>query len=127
MTNDIRFKILLVATEAVPFAKEGGVADVIGSLPGELAKLGHEVCIFMPRYGIVDPVRWGLKPTGFAGTWQGRPLSVLQTTLPDSPVVVYLLDQEEYFGRHRQIYLGLDQRDEQRRFIFFCRALLEAL
>jgi len=36
MTNDIRFKILLVATEAVPFAKEGGVADVIGSLPKEL-------------------------------------------------------------------------------------------
>src|SRR2546421_294623 len=48
MTNDIRFKILIVATEAVPLAKEGGVADVIGSLPKELAALGHEVCIFLP-------------------------------------------------------------------------------
>ena len=127
MISDTRFKILMVATEAVPFAKEGGVADVIGSLPRELAKLGHEVCIFMPRYGIVDPARWGLEPTGFVGVWQGRPVSVLQTTLPDSPVVVYLLDQEEFFGRHRRIYLGLDQRDEQRRFILFCRALLDAL
>src|SRR5437667_463342 len=33
MTNDMRFKILLVATEAVPFAKEGGMADVIEALP----------------------------------------------------------------------------------------------
>lgn len=127
MIGDARFKILMVATEAVPFAKEGGVADVIGSLPAELAKLGHEVCIFMPRYGIVDPMRWGLKPTGFVGTWQGRQASVMRTTLPGSPVVVYLLDQDEFFGRHRQIYLGLDRRDEQRRFILFCRALLDAL
>ncbi len=92
MISDTRFKILMVATEAVPFAKEGGVADVIGSLPAELAKLGHEVCIFMPRYGIVDPMRWGLKPTGFVGTWQGRTASVMRTTLPGTPVVVYLLE-----------------------------------
>src|SRR5713226_594334 len=116
MTNDMSFKILMVATEAVPFAKEGGVADVIGSLPGELATLGHEVCIFMPRYGRVDALGCVLKPTGFVRAWQGRPVSILQTTLPDSPVVVYLLDQEEFFGRYQQIYLGLDQRDEQRRF-----------
>src|ERR1700730_10987826 len=127
MIHDTGCKILMVATEAVPFAKEGGVADVIGSLPGELAKLGHEVCIFMPRYGSVDPMGRGLKPTGFVRAWQGRPVSILQTTLPDSPVVVYLLDQQEFFGQYQQIYLGLDQRDEQRRFIFFCRALLEAL
>ena len=47
MTNDMRFKILIVATEAVPLAKEGGVADVIGSLPRELAALGQEVCIYV--------------------------------------------------------------------------------
>src|SRR6266699_546528 len=68
MTNDIRYKILMVATEAVPFAKEGGVADVIGSLPKELAALGHQVCIFLPRYGTIDPARWALKPTGVVRT-----------------------------------------------------------
>src|SRR5690242_2791888 len=118
MISDTRFKLLMVATEAVPFAKEGGVADVIGSLPRELAKLGHEVRIFMPRYGSVDAARLGIEPAGFVGSWQGRPVTVLRTTLPGSPVVVYLLDQEEFFGRHQRIYLGLDQRDEQRRFIF---------
>jgi len=131
MTDAIRFKILMVATEAAPFAKEGGVADIIGSLPKELAALGHEVRIFLPRYGSIDLTRWPLQHTGvvralsMAGVDQT--ISILQTTLPDSPVIVYLLDNEEFFGRHQRLYLGLDQREEQRRFLLFCRGLLEAL
>jgi starch synthase len=131
MTNDTHFKILMVATEAVPFAKEGGVADVIGSLPRELAALGHEVCIFLPRYGIIDSVHWGLQPTGVVLTiplgGSSHSVSILQTKLPASPVTVYLLDHEGFFGRQQRLYLGLDQRDEQRRFLLFCRGLLEAL
>lgn len=131
MTDDTRFKVLMVATEVVPFAKEGGVADVIGSLPKELAALGHEVYIFLPRYGSIDPNRWNLKPTGIVQTLSmggiDRTVSILQTTLPHSPVTVYLLDHEELFGRHQQIYLGLNQHDEQRRFLLFCRGLLEVL
>jgi starch synthase len=131
MTDERRFKILMVATEAVPFAKEGGVADIIGSLPKELAALGHEVSIFLPRYGSIDPERWGLARSGvglvvpLAGTIQ--PISIWKTTLSDAPVTVYLLDHEGFFGQYQQIYLGLDQRDEQRRFLLFCRGLLEAL
>ena len=131
MTNDMRFKILMVATEAVPLAKEGGVADVMGSLPKELAALGHQVCLFLPRYGTIDPTRWGLQSTGVVRTISmaggDQTVSILQTTLPDSPVIVYLLDHERLFGRYQQLYLGLDQRDEQRRFLLFCRGLLEAL
>ncbi|GAC1342835.1 MAG: glycogen synthase GlgA [Ktedonobacteraceae bacterium] len=131
MTDDMGFKILMVATEAVPFAKEGGVADVIGSLPKELAALGHEVCIFMPRYGTIDPTYWALKPTGVVRTLPmagfGQTVSILQTTLPDSPVTVYLLDHEGFFGWHKRLYFGLDQHDEQLRFLLFCRGLLEAL
>jgi starch synthase len=125
------FKILLVATEAVPFVKEGGVGDVIGSLPKELAALGHDVRVFLPRYGSVDPTRWSLQPTGVVrmvpmGGYD-RSVTIWQTTFPDAPVTVYLLDNEEFFGRYRQLYLGLDQRDEQRRFLLFCRGLLESL
>ena len=131
MTNDMHCKILMVATEAVPFAKEGGVADVIGSLPKELAALGHDVRIFLPRYGIIDPNRWALRHTGVVRTLSiggfDQTVSILQTTLPDAPVTVYLLDNEEFFGQYRRIYLGLDQLDEQRRFLLFCRGLLEAL
>ncbi|HEY0753357.1 MAG TPA: glycogen/starch synthase [Ktedonobacteraceae bacterium] len=131
MPDESRLKILLVATEAVPFAKEGGVADVIGSLPGELAALGHDVRIFIPRYGLIDPAHWDLRPTGviralpMAGA--NRTYTILQTTLPSAPVTVYFFDQAEYFGWHARIYFGLDQRDEQRRFLLFCRGLLDAL
>jgi starch synthase len=129
--NDTRFKILMVSTEAVPFVKEGGVADVMGSLPKELAALGHQVALFLPRYGSIDTVRWSLKPTGLTKmisiSGGNYFVSVWQTSLPDSPVTVYLLDNYEFFGQRQQIYLGLDQRDEQRRFILFCRSLLEML
>src|SRR5260221_11910894 len=99
MTNDMRFKILVVATEAVPFVKGGGVADVLGSPPKELAKLGHEVCIFLPRYGRIDPTRWVLAPTGVVNVLPmaglDRPMSIFQTPLPESPLPVYLLDSSE--------------------------------
>jgi starch synthase len=129
--NDRRFKILMVGTEAVPFVKEGGVADVMGSLPKELAALGHQVVLFLPRYGSIDVMRWSFKPTGLTKmvsvSGGNYFVSVWQSNLPDSPVTVYLLDNYEFFGQHQQIYLGLDQRDEQRRFILFCRSLLEML
>src|SRR5579859_8000967 len=131
MSSDRPCKVLMVATEVVPFAKEGGVADVIGSLPQALAALGHEVRIFLPRYGAIDPIRWQLQPTGVVLTLPlagfTQPVSIWQTKLPGSSVIVYLLDHERFFGRHQRLYLGLDERDEQRRFLLFCQGLLDAL
>ena len=131
MANDERLKILMVATEAVPFAKEGGVADVMGSLPKDVAALGHDVRICIPRYGTIDPDVWKLTSTN---VWRGidlgghrQPVHIWQTHLPDSDVTVYLLDNDWYFGRHRHLYLGHNEPDEQRRFLLFCRGLLESL
>ena len=47
-------KILMVASEAAPFAKTGGLADVVGSLPSALRDLGCEVAVLIPRYKVVD-------------------------------------------------------------------------
>jgi starch synthase len=44
-------RILMVASEATPFASTGGLADVVGSLPQEIAALGHHVAVLIPRYG----------------------------------------------------------------------------
>jgi starch synthase len=138
MAIDRPLKILLVAAEAVPFAKAGGVADVIGSLPKELTEMGHDVRIFIPRHGIIPWCRndaephWELRPTGVKRMvyLEGRTESVeiLETRLPGTPeVTVYLLEHERLFGRQSDIYLGLDHRDEQRRFLLFCRGVLESL
>jgi starch synthase len=131
MAGKARLNILMVATEAVPFAKEGGVADVIGSLPKALAALGHDVRVFLPRYGVIEPARWNLQRTGVQGAVSiagyDHHVSIWQTSLPDAPVTVYLLDSEELFGRYRRLYLGMDVREEQQRFLLFCRGLLDAL
>jgi len=131
MTNDTHSRILFVATEEVPFAKEGGVADVIGSLPRELAALGHDVRIFLPHYGSIDSARWELRATGvirsFFMSGFNQTIVISQATLPNSSVIVYFLEHDGFFGRYQQLYLGLDQRDEQRRFLLFCRGLLESL
>src|SRR2546429_8950296 len=129
MANDTRLKILVVATEVVPFAKEGGVADVIGSLPKELAALGHDVRIFLPRYGNIGRAYWALRPTGVMRTLYmagiDQTVSILQTRLPDSTVIVYRLDHEWFFGRHNGLCLGLDHHDEQLRCLLICRGLLD--
>ncbi len=94
-------KILMSASEAVPFAKSGGLADVVSALSKQLKLNGHDVRIVMPRYYKID--RASLKkhdsplgvPVGFGEIWN----AVYETTLPGSEVPVYFLDNEELYGR----------------------------
>ncbi len=51
-------RILMVASEATPFAKTGGLADVVGSLPRALLELGHQTAVVMPRYGNIATHDW---------------------------------------------------------------------
>src|SRR5947209_7057574 len=57
-----RLKVLMISAEVAPYAKVGGLADVVGSLPLALAAAGHEVVVAMPRYGGIDPARYQLTP-----------------------------------------------------------------
>jgi starch synthase len=49
-------KVAFVVSEAFPFAKTGGLADVAGALPKALSKLGCDIKLFMPKYGIIDEI-----------------------------------------------------------------------
>ncbi|MBI3313004.1 MAG: glycogen synthase GlgA, partial [Candidatus Omnitrophica bacterium] len=124
-------KIVYVASEAVPFAKTGGLADVIGALPHEIRLLGHETSVFLPRYKSVNLEKWGFAPVidRFeipVGTEKesGR---VFKATLA-SGVDAYVIDHPEFFMRDGLYGTALgDYPDNDRRFVFFQRAVLETL
>ena len=103
-------KIVFCASEVVPFAKTGGLADVCGALPPALEKLGHEVIIITPRYKAAKI---------------NAPSPVVRI---GENVKVYFIEHSQYFGRE-----GLygdqtgDYVDNLERFAFFCHAALKLL
>jgi starch synthase len=126
-------KILMTASEAVPFAKTGGLADMISSLSGALARAGHEVKIVIPRYYAID--RGHLTqlegplgvPSGGGEEWSAVYTAVLPGSPKKNPVQVYFIDHEGFFGRDG-IYgtpAEPDFLDNPRRFTFFCRACFQ--
>lgn len=126
-----KLNILLAASEVVPFAKSGGLADVSGALPKALRALGHDVRVVMPRYYIVDKEKYGLKalegslgvPMGSMGeAWAG----VFEALLPGSNVPVYFIEHEGFFGR-KGLYdeEGKGYDDNDNRFIFFSKAVMQ--
>ena len=124
--------VLIATSEAVPFAKTGGLADVSGALPGELLAMGHNASLIMPAYRSVFASGVAVEPTGIEfevpvgrQTVNGR---ILKGKLPDSQVDVYFIDQPKYFDRP-ELYgeNGVDYRDNCERFVFFCRAVMECI
>ena len=127
----MHLNILITASEAVPFAKEGGLADVVGALPKFLKARGHDVRVVIPRYYKVDRQRFQLRelpgvlvvPMGVIGEMY---CSVLEGRIPGSEVPVYFLEHEDYYGRDT-LYERDNQgyMDNDNRFIFLSRASLE--
>ena len=120
-------KILVAASEAVPFCKTGGLADVVGALTQRLGALGHDVCLFLPKYravraaslegGIAHPIKVPLA---------GGSVDVGLSFLHRRGVSVYFVDYPLYFDREG-LYgsAGKDHEDNDRRFALFSRAVLE--
>ena len=120
--------ILFAASEAVPFAASGGLADVIGSLPHALVEKGHDCRIVMPYYKSIKTAHPELcerltQVTHFTVdvSWRKQYCGIY--TAVWNGVTYYLLDNEYYFKRD-----GLyGFYDDCERFVFFSRAVLEML
>lgn len=125
-------KILLIASEAVPYAKTGGLADVAGILPKFLNGLGHDVRVVMPMYPNIDwkgeppmplPGALGV-PMGIIGELWGE---VFEARLPNSEVPIYFLKFDQYFSRGH-LYneqSGDGYLDNDNRFLFLSRGALQ--
>jgi starch synthase len=114
--------ILLAASEVVPYAKTGGLADVAGALPKALARLGHNVRVVMPRYKLekIEAISERL-PVEIAVPFNfGERIAAVYVDR-SGEVPVYFIDAPEYFSRAK-LY---GESDDAERFAFFSRAVPE--
>ncbi|HNX80909.1 MAG TPA: glycogen synthase GlgA [Candidatus Omnitrophota bacterium] len=111
-------KIVMCASEVVPFAKTGGLADVAGALPLALEELGHDVIIVMPRYKTIQNSKVPIK----------RLSDDISYSITGKNIKVYFIENEVYFGRDT-LYgdKNGDYPDNLDRFAYFCCRSLELL
>lgn len=118
-------KILFATSEVYPLIKTGGLADVAASLPRALLKLGQDVKILLPAYASVleKAKSIGIKEVAQLEI-EGYSISLKQTRLPGTKVIVWLADIPEFFEREGNPYCGPDGNDwfdNHKRFYVFAR------
>jgi len=93
--------VLFVASECAPFAKSGGLGDVVGALPIALAARGHDVRVVLPKYDTLKPAQMWRHPQalpvplGSGIAW----CAVWESRLPGSEVPIYFLEHDALFAR----------------------------
>ncbi|QLY39697.1 glycogen synthase [Hujiaoplasma nucleasis] len=122
------YQILHVSAEVSPFVKIGGLADVVGSLPGEIKRLrGSEVRVILPLYKSIpshfkkameDEVKFTIQLGNEEDVYVGI------KSLKKGNILYYFVDNEFFFGSRDNIY---NYGDESKRFAYFQLAVLESL
>jgi starch synthase len=122
------YQILHVSAEVTPFVKIGGLADVVGSLPGEIKRLrGSEVRVILPLYKSIpsnykkkmeDELSFSINMGDEENVYVGI------KSLKKGNILYYFVDNEFYFGSRDDVY---NYGDESKRFAYFQLAVLESL
>src|SRR5437763_1791897 len=122
----LNLHVVMVAGEAVPFAKVGGLGDVLGALPLALEKLGVAVTVIIPRHRVIDLQKFGFEPYPMSGDrwaqvgFESIPFDVHRGKMPKSSVDVFLIGIDRFFDRPG-IYVdpatGKDYPDQADRWI----------
>ena len=125
-------KILFVGSEAAPFARVGGLASVMYSLPKALAELGHDTRIMIPRYLSINDEKYKMKmefeglkvPTDNEGGPENIICNVKRCDPLEgqSPVISYFLENQEYYEQRANVY---GYADDPIRFALLSRGVLE--
>lgn len=123
-------KIAFVGSEVYPFAKTGGLGDVLGSLPKAIQKTGNDVKVFLPKYSVVENDRFDLSYCWSIGEISAmiggntHIVNVYETLVPNSSVMIYFIDYPPFFHRYN---LYTNDPDEDERFILFQKAVIQTL
>ena len=120
-------KILFASYECAPFYKQGGLADVAGSLPVALRKLRSNVAVVIPKYDVISQDHFSKKIIEGIKVKKEK-VNVWQGFLPGTEVPVYFLENKKFFGNHG-VYFGKTNHASSfkliERFLFFSQAVLE--
>ena len=124
-----KLKVLFIASEAAPFAKVGGLGEVMSALPLALRALGHDARIMMPRYASVDRERYALKMVreGLAVPTGGNPATLICNVLAhegSDTAPTYFLENQEYYEKRANVY---GYADDPIRWMLLSRGVLEFL
>lgn len=119
-------KVLFVGSEATPFSKTGGLADVLGALPKELVKLGIDARVVLPKHGVTKakfndqmiPLCNFKVKVGLKNEYAGIEMIILDG------VTFYFVDNEYYFGYRETLY---GHYDDGERYGYFDNAVLKML
>ncbi|MBK6425218.1 MAG: glycogen/starch synthase [Blastocatellia bacterium] len=119
-------RIIFVASEANPWVKTGGLADVAAALPKALQRRGHDVALIMPRYDVKPilerawPAGFGVQvPFDFRDQWS-------EVYYDESTgIPTFFIDAPQYFMRGKKEPYG--DHDDGERFAYFCRAAVETM
>ena len=131
-----RFRVAFVSAEAVPFAKVGGLADVVGALSRAVADLGCSVALFLPRYGgLALPEGATLELVSRIDVPVGKeeaPALIYALRSPDLPshLAHYFIANDRYFGRpgiYDDPATAQAYPDNAERYAFFSRACLDGM
>jgi len=126
----------MVSAEMYPFAKVGGLADVVGALSKELDRGGHKVTVFLPKYRGIHEKKFpglSLHKAGEIDVQVGDSLERAQVglaTMPGTSVRVILIGNDRFFDRENPYVdptTGKDWPDNAQRFVFFNKAVLESM
>ena len=122
-------KIAILASEAAPYIKSGGLGDVMEALPAALSRIdGNEVALLLPYYKkVLDDPAFETECVARLQVdlgWRKQYAGVHRVKGGNNGVQVYLIDNLYYFGGRSGLY---GDPDDGERFAYFCKACLEAM
>jgi len=130
--------VLFVASEADPFIKTGSIGDLAGSLPKTVKSLGHDIRVMLPGYGSISNRRFQIHnllrmkdiEVPISSDTEHAHIKSSYLCSENQKVLVYFLANDRYFNRDGLYFHPETKKyfaDNDERFIFFCRGVLETL
>lgn len=128
-------RILYISQEIRPYLPESPISKPSLELPKKMNEAGHEVRVFMPRYGVINERRHQLHEVirlsgmNIVINDMDQPLIIKVASVPQARLQVYFIDNEEYFKRKSTLYNDKHELhpDNDERALFFAKSVIETV